>query len=163
MYKNIALIAVVTAFGLQGLPATAQNTETVVETVVTQELIEGEVVALEPMSRTITVRKDRNGTEKQYVVPRDTVIVIEGEPSSLSDLLVGDEVSIAVEPQTKQFLVTRKKKQNITPRQTASAVAANETAPVMLPKTASNYPLTLAFGFCLLVLAAIMRVARKRV
>lgn len=133
------------------------------EFIISQEFIEGDVVRVKPIARTITVRGEKRGKTRQFTIPEGTRVTVNGRDATLRDIRKGDSILFAMKPVADDVVVARlrvpKTDRTLEQRRANPIVAA--ATPAMLPKTASVWPAVLALGIFTLFGAGLLRIRRR--
>ena len=77
------------------------------EYIVDKDFIEAEILEVAPDVRTVTVRGTDRNKVREFQVPKDTIITIDGEDAKLSHLRESDIVLLAIDPRVDKITITR--------------------------------------------------------
>ena len=161
--KNLAIkTAAILAIGaLQPTIVLAQMDDSILSDshITKQSFVEAEVIRVKPIERTITVKGEKRGETRQFSVPKNVRISVNGKQADLSDLRRGDNIRVTFAQQSQNVVVDqiRMPDSAITLEDRRASPIVAQATPVVLPSTASFLPAVLLFGLVSLGGAAIMR------
>lgn len=160
-YFTITTAILLACFALQPTTALAQADDSILSDshIVKQSFVEAEVVRVKPGERTITVRGEKRGETRQFFVPEDVRISVNGKQARLRDIRRGDIVLATFGQQAQRVVVEqiRMPDSPVTLEQRRTTPVVAQVAPAVLPSTASFLPAILLFGLVSLGGAAALR------
>lgn len=162
--KKTLVSLTIAIFALPILALAQQDDSILVDKhIISQEVVEAEVLRVNLKKQTLTVRGATRGETREFPVPAGTRITVNGRDAKLRDIRRGDNVLLAMEPQAEEVVIARlqvPKSPTTVEERRATPVVAQAT-PTMLPKTASNLPAVLLIGFMAIFGAGLLRAKRR--
>lgn len=158
----IGLIMAIAIFTLRPDAAVAQADDSILsDSYITQQsFVEAEVISVNLAKRTVTVKGEKRGETRKFVVPENTRIRIDGERARLRDLRLGDNIMLTFVNREEQVTVAEIRMPDpdvpLEARREEPQTVA-QVLPAMLPKTASFWPIVLIGGVLALFTAAAVR------
>ena len=148
------LVAIAVALIGFANPTYAQMDDSILvdDYIISQDFIQAEIIRVNPIERSITVRGEKRGDSRKFYIPEEAMITVRGRQARMRDLRAGDIILLAMKPKAEGVAVVRIKAPEVTETlesRRAAPVAApvvNEVMPRVLPKTASNLPFILLIG-----------------
>ncbi|MBT8102456.1 MAG: hypothetical protein KJO95_05765 [Gammaproteobacteria bacterium] len=126
--------------------------------IVNQEFVTAEIIRVKPLARTITVKGDQRGQTRQFTVPANARVTVEGKEARLRDLRRGDKIMIRFTQSPDQVVVTQIRMPDpVVSLQKRRAEPVAEAQPATLPSTASSLPAILLLGLISLGGAGLLR------
>lgn len=132
--------------------------------IVSQREVEAEVIRISPRDRTITVKGEARGETRQFTVPENTVIMVNGREARLRDLRKGDNIKMSFVRRQNNVVVEQIRMPDpavsLEERRAEPDNMVAQATPAVLPSTASLNPTLLAIGLICFVFAGFVRVIR---
>ena len=161
--KNFAIstAAILALCALQSTTASAQTDDSILSDshIIEQDSVEAEVIRVKPKARTITVKGEKRGETRQFSVPENVRISVNGREARLRDIRRGDNILVTFAKRSQNVIVEQIRMPDSAvslAKRRANPIVAQAT-PAVLPSTASFLPAVLLFGLVSLGGAAIMR------
>ncbi len=164
--KLNAIFAIVIATFIVPAAIHAQESDSILvdEYITSQEFVEATVVNVRSKARTLTVRGEKRGQTRQFVVPEGTRISVNGRDARLRDIRRGDNVLVAMRPRQDEVVVAQLRVPETarTLEERRAEPVAEEVMPTTLPKTASPWPSILTVGMLALFGAGLLRLTNRQ-
>ena len=127
--------------------------------IIKQSFVEAEVIRVKSIERTITVKGEKRGETRQFSVPENVRISVNGKQARLRDIRRGDNILVTFAQQSQNVVVDqiRMPDSAVTLEDRRASPIVAQATPAVLPSTASFLPVVLLFGLVSLGGAAIMR------
>ena len=161
--KNFAITAaaILSMCALQPTTASAQTDDSILSDshITKQDFVEAEVIRVKPKTRTITVKGEKLGETRQFSVPENVRISVNGQQARLRDIRRGDSVLVTFAKRSQNVIVEQIRMPDSAvslAKRRANPIVAQAT-PAVLPSTASFLPAVFLFGLVSLAAAAITR------
>ena len=161
--RNIAITtsALLAICGLQPTTVFAQTDDSILSDahITKQDYVEAEVIYVKPKSRTITVKGEKRGETRQFSVPENVRISVNGQQARLRDIRRGDSVLVTFAKRSQKIIVNqiRMPDSAVTLAERRANPIVAQATPAVLPSTASFLPAVLLFGLVSLGGAATIR------
>ena len=161
--KNLAFITAVIVAMCALLPTSvsAQTDDSILSDshIIQQDFVEAEVIRVKPKARTITVKGEKRGETRQFSVPENVRISVNGREARLRDIRRGDNILVTFAKRSQNVIVDRIRLPDsaVTLAERRANPIIAQATPAVLPSTASFLPAVFLFGLVSLAAAAITR------
>ncbi|MEL7187128.1 MAG: hypothetical protein AAFN50_11950, partial [Pseudomonadota bacterium] len=152
---NFKIWIVLAALGLPGIALSQANDSILNDSyIISEEFVEGQVTQVRPRAGTITIRGANRGDQRQFAIPENARVTVNGREARLRDIRRGDTVSVSIVRRGQRVIVDQLR----VPQSDATLeerrenpIVATASLPTTLPKTASNQMLWQFSGLALLL------------